>query len=273
MKVYPGSTPTGTPVQTLTTTRQGGGAYSVLAAALTPATYTARAEQADSAGNTGLSSANTFTVTDPFVLAAGDIAGCEDGSGEGLTAAVLAQYPDGTVVPLGDTAYANGTASEFANCYDPSWGQAKSRSLPTVGDHEYGTPNASGYFNYFNSQLAPFGPNATNPTKGWYSYDLGTWHVVVLNTNCTTVGGCNAGSALEQFLRADLAAHPSTCTLAYWHHPRWSSGSVHGNDTRITPLIQALYDNGVEVVLTATSTSTSAMRHRRPPEFSTTLRE
>jgi hypothetical protein len=79
---------------------------------------------------------------------------------------VLDQYPDGTVTPLGDTAYANGTPSEFTNCYDPSWGRAKSRSLPTVGDHEYGTPNASGYFNYFNAQLAPFGPDATNSTKG-----------------------------------------------------------------------------------------------------------
>jgi hypothetical protein len=250
VKIYAGTTATGSPVQTLTTTRGGGGAYSVKAStALLPAVYTARSEQADSVGNIGLSSANTFTVTDPIVLAAGDIAGCEEGSGEERTAAILDANPDATVLPLGDTAYANGTPQEFANCYDPSWGRAKARSLPTVGDHEYGTANASGYFNYFNAQLAPFGPAATDSTKGYYSYDLGTWHIVQLNSNCNMVGGCGAGSPVEQWLRADLAAHPNVCTLAYWHHPRFSSGSVHGSDIRITAFWQALYDYGVEVVL------------------------
>jgi hypothetical protein len=250
VKIYSGPLPTGTLVQTLTATAGAGGSYSVRAVSPLPAgSYTARSQQDDQAGNTGLSSANTFSVTDPIIVAGGDIAACEEGSGEQATAAILDEYPDATVAVLGDTAYPNGTASEFANCYDPSWGRARSRTLPAIGDHEYGTPNASGYFAYFNEQLAPFGAAATDSTRGWYSYDLGVWHVVVLNSNCAIVGGCAVGSPMEQWLRADLAAHPAPCTLAYWHHPRFSSGGEHGNNTDVQPLFQALHDSGVDVVL------------------------
>ena len=249
VKVYSGGTPTGTPLQTLSANVQAGGAYSVDAAALNAGTYTARAEQSDTAGNTGLSSANTFTVQDPVLIGAGDIASCEGGDGDAATATVINNNPNATVFTLGDTAYSNGTASEFTNCYNPTWGQFKQRTRPMVGDHEYGTANASGYFNYFQSQLAPFGPAATDPLRGYYSYDLGAWHVVVLNSSCYIDSiACNE-SQMEQWFTDDLAAHPNSCTLAMWHEPRYSSGNVHGNNPEMQALWQTAYSNGVDVVL------------------------
>jgi len=181
---------------------------------------------------------------DPVLLAAGDIASCSSGGDEAtaaLLAGVLAGGVSGEVVTLGDNAYESGTAAEFANCYDPSWGQQKARTRPATGNHEYLTAGAAGYFGYF-------GAAAGDPAKGYYSYDLGTWHLVALNSNCAPVGGCGVGSAQEQWLRADLAAHPAACTLAYWHHPRFSSGQ-HGSDPAYTALWQALYDAHADVVL------------------------
>jgi hypothetical protein len=177
---------------------------------------------------------------DAVLLAAGDITGCAT-TGDEETANLL-DAQGGTIATLGDNAYDSGTASEFANCYDPTWGRHKARTKPAVGNHEYLTTGASGYFGYF-------GAAAGDSTKGYYSYDLGAWHVVVINGNCGKVGGCNAGSAQEKWLRADLAAHPAACTLAYWHQPLFSSGAEHGNDPEMAPIWQALYDNGAEVVL------------------------
>jgi acid phosphatase type 7 len=128
-------------------------------------------------------------------------------------------------------------------------GRAKSRTRPIPGDHEYLTPGAAGYFAYFHDQLAPFGPAALDPTRGYYSYELGTWHVVALNTECSEVGGCGAGSPQEQWLRADLAAHPTSCTLVTMAEPRFSSGGVHGSQSSMQPLWQALYDGGADLVL------------------------
>jgi hypothetical protein len=173
------------------------------------------------------------------LLAAGDIADC-DSDGDEATAALLDGLP-GTVATLGDTVYEAGSASEFAQCYDPSWGRHKSRTRPAVGNHEYLTAEAAGYFGYF-------GAAAGDPTKGYYSYDLGSWHIVVLNSNCSKVGGCDQGSPQEQWLRQDLAAHPTSCTLAYWHHPRFSFGA-YSDDTRTQALWQALYEFGAEIVL------------------------
>src|SRR5678815_147070 len=118
---------------------------------------------------------------------------------------------------------------------DRSWGTYKSRTKPTPGNHEYNTPNAPGYYAYF-------GAAAGDSTKGYYSYDLGAWHIIVLNSNsdCTTIS-CATGSPQEQWLRADLAAHPNACTLAYWHHPRFNSGSGAVEDSRVQPFWQALY--------------------------------
>jgi len=183
-------------------------------------------------------SAQAATVV---MVGAGDIASCSS-SGDEATARLLDGIP-GTVFTLGDNVYPDGTAAEFKNCYGPSWGRHKARTMPSVGNHEYHTAGASGYFDYF-------GAEAGDPAKGYYSYDLGDWHIVVLNSNCSELpGGCKAGSPQEQWLRNDLAAHPNTCTAAYFHSPRFSSGSDHGNVPAVGPFWEALYDRGADVVL------------------------
>lgn len=171
--------------------------------------------------------------SDPVVAAAGDIAcdpadvGYNGGAGATFvcmmpaTARLLDQIHPDVVMALGDLQYENGTAAAFAASYDKTWGRWKAKTRPAVGNHEFQTKGATGYFAYW-------GAAAGAPGKGWYSYDVGTWHVVVLNANCGIVG-CGAGSEQEQWLRADLAAHPAVCTLAYWHQPRYSSG-LHGDD-------------------------------------------
>jgi hypothetical protein len=172
------------------------------------------------------------------LVAGGDIASCNSTGDE--TTARLAEALPGTVALLGDNAYESGSPAEYANCYDPTWGRFKARTRPAPGNHEYLTPAAAGYFGYF-------GAAAGAPDKGYYSYELGSWHIVVLNSNCPIVS-CSRNSPQETWLRADLAAHPATCTLAYWHHPRFSSGQ-HGDDPRVSPLWQALADAGADVVL------------------------
>jgi hypothetical protein len=147
------------------------------------------------------------------------------------------------VFTTGDDAYPDGSAANFADYYAPTWGRHRSRTRPVPGNHEYRTPDATGYFGYF-------GPAAGEPGKGYYSYDLGDWHVVALNSNCSAVGGCGAGSAQERWLRADLEASAKPCTLAYWHHPRFTSGLNHAPNRSVGPLVRALYDNGAEVVVT-----------------------
>ena len=174
----------------------------------------------------------------PILLAAGDIADCAS-AGDEAAAALLDSLP-GTVVTLGDNVYERGTAQEFTDCYAPSWGRHKARTRPAPGNHDYLTAGAAGYFGYF-------GAAAGDPAQGYYSYDLGAWHILALNSVCWEVG-CGPGSPQEQWLRADLAAHPSVCTLAYWHHPLFSSG-LHGSLTLMQDIWQALYDLGADVVL------------------------
>ncbi|MEO7455626.1 MAG: PKD domain-containing protein [Gemmatimonadaceae bacterium] len=189
---------------------------------------------------------------DPVIVAAGDIA-CGTGTAAGTpcrqaaVANVIGSIHPDAVLPLGDNQYENGTLAEFNSFYGPTWGAYKSITRPAVGNHEYQTANASGYFDYFNGVGVQSGP-AGDRGKGYYSYDLGAWHLIALNSNCGSVGGCGAGSAQETWLRADLAAHPAACTLAYWHHPRFSSG-VHGNDASTQALWQALYNAKADVVL------------------------
>jgi hypothetical protein len=175
------------------------------------------------------------TVT---LVGAGDIAGC-DFNQDRKTAKLLGRI-SGTVFTLGDNVYNSGTSAEFANCYNPTWGRHKTRTKPAVGNHEYLTSGASGYFNYF-------GAAAGDPKKGYYSYDRGDWHVIVLNSNCSQVP-CAAGSAQDTWLRADLANHPNKCTLAYFHAPLYSSGQ-HGNSTSVRPFWEALYKANADVVL------------------------
>jgi Calcineurin-like phosphoesterase len=177
--------------------------------------------------------------TDVTFVGAGDIA---DGTGDfdAQTANLLDAIP-GTVFTLGDTVYPNGSTSDFNNYFAPTWGRHKSRIIPAVGNHEYQTANAAGYYAYF-------GAAAGDPTKGYYSKNLGAWHIIVLNGNCTIIS-CAAGSAQEQWLRADLAANTSVCTLAMWHQPRFSSGDAHGNDTSLGPIWNALYQYNADLVL------------------------
>ena len=170
------------------------------------------------------------------LVGAGDIASCGSG-GDEATANLLDTIP-GTIFTAGDNAYENGSAADFANCYAPSWGRHKARTRPAPGNHEYFTFGATGYYGYFGSA-------AGDPSKGYYSYELAGWHIIALNSNLRV----DPGSPQEQWLRQDLANSDVQCTLAYWHHPRFSSGVDHGDDPMMEPLWQALYDYGVDVVV------------------------
>src|ERR1700674_5568274 len=186
------------------------------------------------------SGAPTDAEQEVVLIGAGDIADCTDLSGAEATAKLLEANP-GTVMALGDLAYPDGTAENF-KCYNKTWGRVKDRTRPAVGNHEFHSLGATYYFQYF-------GAAAGDPKTGYYSYDLGSWHIVVLNSECTEVGGCGAGSHEEKWLRADLSAHPSGCTLAYFHKPRFSSGLNHGNDPEVGAFWQALYDFNAELIV------------------------
>src|ERR1700722_19758450 len=174
------------------------------------------------------------------LLAAGDIADCTNLAGAEATAKILEEN-SGTVAAIGDLAYPDGTRENF-KCYDQTWGRVKDRTRPTPGNHEFHSQGATFYFEYL-------GDAAGDPKSGFYSYDLGAWHIISLNSECAEIGGCNEGSLEEKWLRADLAAHPAACTLAYFHKPLFSSGATHGNDPEVKPLFQALYDANADVVL------------------------
>jgi hypothetical protein len=188
------------------------------------------------AGDTTLPISAPAPAGSAIFVGAGDIASCES-AGDEATAALLDSIP-GTVFTLGDNEYESGAPRDYRNCYDPSWGRHKARTRPVPGNHDYGTSGAAGYFGYFGSA-------AGDPRKGYYSFDLADWHIIALNDNIAHA----AGSAQEQWLRADLAAHKTLCTLAYWHAPRFSSGAVHGDDSSGEPLWQALYDANADIVL------------------------
>ena len=177
------------------------------------------------------------------IVAAGDIADCH-GEGDEATTELIEGIDHATVLTLGDNAYPDGSAEDFAECYDPTWGRFEDRTKPSPGNHDYDTEGAEGYFDYF-------GKAAGDPEEGYYSYNLGRWHIVALNSNCEEVpGGCEASSPQGRWLEADLAANEDkSCTLAYMHHPRFSSGEKHGNTHYVKPLLEALYEAGADVVL------------------------
>jgi hypothetical protein len=180
------------------------------------------------------------------IVAAGDIADCTR-EGDEATARLVGSIDGTTVLTLGDNAYPDGTAQDFEECYEPTWGRFKGRTKPTPGNHEYYTEGAEGYFDYF-------GKAAGDPEKGYYSYDLGSWHIAALNSNCGEGEvRCGPGSAQVQWLEEDLAANADEerCTLAYMHHPRFSSGVEHGNTANLEPLWEVLYEAGADVVLSA----------------------
>jgi acid phosphatase type 7 len=167
------------------------------------------------------------------LAAAGDIASCRS-TGDEQTAALVARIP-GTVATLGDAVYEYGTAAEFAQCY--SWARFRGRTRAALGNHEYGTGDADTAVAYFRI-----------PRRGYYTYRLGGWRVIVLNSNCSRAGGCEEGSPQERWLQGVLERRRELCTLAYWHHPRWSTG-LHGSDATVAPLWRALARARAEVVL------------------------
>jgi hypothetical protein len=194
----------------------------------------------------GIGSASIFAESDvvevgvPVIVApwtlvgAGDIADCAWPRDE-ATAAILDSIP-GIVFTAGDNAYPDGSAANYAGCYDPTWGRHKSRTRPTPGNHDYHIPGASAYFEYF-------GAAAGDPATGYYSFDLGSWHIIAVNS----VAPIGPGSAQIAWLADDLAAHRTRCTLAYWHYSLFSSGAYAIPAMRTA--WETLYGAGADVVL------------------------
>ena len=190
----------------------------------------------------------------PAIMAAGDIScdsatpqlPCRSKGTSDLIASERAARPNVNVLvlPLGDLQYDSGTLDEFKKNYNTTWGRFNSFSRPVLGNHEYETRGAAGYFDYF----ASAGVNVGARTEGWYSYTLGDWHFVALNSNCDRIGGCNAGSAQFRWLQGDLATNRQKCTVAYMHHPFLSSGQ-NGSTPELLPLMRLLYENNTELVL------------------------
>jgi hypothetical protein len=197
----------------------------------------------------------SFRVTsDPVVVAAGDIA-CDPqepsfNGGAGTptachmrqTADLVANASPDAVLAIGDTQYNSATLAEFRASYDPTWGAFKNITRPIPGNHEYGSAGAADYFKYF-------GNAAGDPRKGYYSFNIGAWHVIALNSNCSEPGiNCAVGFAQEGWLRSDLEAHRNFCTLAFWHHPMFSSGQ-NGSHPTVRPFFDVLYEKGADLVL------------------------
>jgi Calcineurin-like phosphoesterase len=165
------------------------------------------------------------------LVGAGDIASCAYTT-DTATAKLLDSI-SGTVFTAGDNAYTNGTYTQYKDCYGPTWGRHKSRTKPSPGNHEYNTSRAAGYFQYFNN------------IPSYYAYNLGDWRIYALNSNIDV----SATSVQVRWLKDDLAENPKKCVLAYWHHPRWSSGAKYGNNSKYQTLWKTLYDAGAELVI------------------------
>jgi Tol biopolymer transport system component len=197
---------------------------------------------------------------DPVIAAAGDIA-CDPADpgfngGEGvpgqcrqrLTSDLLLRMDLASILVVGDEQYEGGELSDFMASFDRSWGRLKPLIRPVPGNHEYAVPNAAGYFDYFNGPGLQDGP-AGDRSRGYYSFDVGSWHIVALNSECANVGGCGDGSLQLAWLRADLATHPNPCTLAFLHRPRFTSGRFSDGQIDVLPLYQALYDANADLIL------------------------
>lgn len=195
---------------------------------------------------------------DPVIMAAGDIAcdpaeisynqgigspkvGASGYCQQKFTADIVRDLHAKAVLALGDLQYVDGRLDAFQQSYATTWGLFRNLTHPVVGNHEYNTPSAAGYFDYFGAAAGTRG-------QGYYSFDVGTWHLIALNSNCTPAGGCGAGSPQEQWLRADLAAHPAVCTLAFWHHPFFKSG-VTESTAGTRDLWTALYQANADLIL------------------------
>lgn len=194
----------------------------------------------------------SFAEDSPVIAAAGDIA-CDPDSkyfnntkGTATncrmkdTSDLLVNKGLKAVLPLGDNQYEYGKFATYQKSYHPTWGRVKSISYPVIGNHEY-YGDSNDYFKYF-------GKVAGEPNKGYYSYNIGNWHLIALNSNCAKIGGCGKNSPQMKWLKEDLAKNKNFCTIAYWHHPRFSSGQ-HGSDQSYDEFWQVLYGAGVDIVL------------------------
>ena len=223
---------------------------------LSPGIHQIRAAVKDAAGLSHEAQMTVSVAAGPSVLVgAGDTSGCSHDRDEAT--AQLLDGIAGTVYTTGDNVYPDGTSAQFTNCYHPTWGRHKSRTRPVSGNHDYNTAGATGYFNYF-------GAAAGDPNKGYYSYDLGGWHIVVLNSECSQVGGCTRSSPQGQWLQSDLAAHPAACTLAIWHKPRYSSGTIHGGNAAVQDFWQLLFEASADVILNGHEHNYERFKKQRP---------
>jgi hypothetical protein len=224
--------------------RDGGGAVDAVAAT---------GPDGSTAAGTGPDAAGAAPAAGLVIAAAGDIAcaGCAQDATADLLDQLLQSRGVVAVLPLGDEAYASGLLSEFQSFYAPGWGRPELLALthPVPGNHEYTDGMATGYFDYYD------GPGRTTGIagprgEGYYSFDVGGWHLIALNTSddCQWIS-CAAGSPQHKWLLADLAAHPAACTLAFWHHPRFQAGIVSGESAAAAPLWDALFDAGTDVVV------------------------
>ena len=176
----------------------------------------------------------------PVITAAGDIADPSPTAATKATAQLVTSIAPTVALTLGDNEYPGGALADFQSGYGTTWGAFKGTTRPAIGNHEYeSSSSAAGYFGYF---------GAGAPAR-WYSFNVGSWHLISLDSNCGRVGGCTPGTPEYEWLKADLASHPARCTLAYWHHPRWSSGSTHGNSSQVGPFVQLLYTANADVIL------------------------
>ena len=188
------------------------------------------------------------------MVGVGDIASCTQKLGLATAMVVdsviksdsVANVPT-SVFTLGDNVYSSGTAEQFKDCFTPAWGNPKLRLMenihPTPGNHDYGTAQAAPYYKYFGKAAGVDG-------TGNYSYDVGKWHVIAMNSETVSGGEFSDADRAAQmkWLEKDLKDHDAACTIAYWHNPRFSSG-WHGSDTRFTPIWQLLYDHNVDLVV------------------------
>lgn len=181
-----------------------------------------------------------LTSAEVTLIGAGDLVKCGDPITTNGILSLFQRFPEAAIFAAGDSSNDSGTLEQYQECVAPAWRSIKARVHPAVGNHDYYTPGAEGYYDYFRAA-------AGDPNRGYYSYNLGAWHILVLNSNCHEVGGCKVGSPQETWLKADLAAYPTQCTLAYWHEPLFVTG-LKGS-VGLRPFWEDLYAAGAEIVV------------------------
>ena len=181
-----------------------------------------------------------LTGAEVTLVGAGDLVKCGDLNTTKNIVSLFQRFPEATIFTAGDNSNDSGTLEQYQECVAPAWRPVKARMRPCVGNHDYYTPGAEGYYDYFRAK-------AGDPNRGYYSYNLGAWHIIVLNSNCREVGGCRPDSPQETWLKADLAAYPTQCTLAYWHEPLFVTG-LEGT-VGMRSFWEDLYAAGAEIVV------------------------